>query len=394
MTETVLDPATHDWVRDHCPTWTVPALPLMSMADLIARAATRYAGRTATGLRDLQVRRWLPLPGPTSLRLTCEGSAARPQVTLSAWLELREARLSRFAPVACATAVFDVLPPPRRFAPLEHTVPMADPYESGDCFHGPRFQYLRSARAGEGGASGVLHPGRGSVPPGLLHQGLLDAATHIIPHTRMWQWSPSINRASVTYPHRLSRLHTYGPLPGTGLIEVEARFAGFHTGDARLPAVDLQLCVAERVLTDARLVLVLLPVGPLLDMPPHLRRDYLRDRRYVPGLLLSTAHDATTVLRHDDVRQLDFFPGTAASLYQLPAGLSLRDSTPLIAAKEHVARRTATHPCRITVADDLRTAHTDEAPHLPYALDVTLAADHVHVRDRPAADHSPEEEGS
>ncbi|MGH8918528.1 MAG: beta-ketoacyl synthase N-terminal-like domain-containing protein, partial [Actinomycetes bacterium] len=73
VVETVLDPATHRWLADHCPTWTVPVVPLMSMADMLAQAASDYAGRQVRILGDVQVQRWLPVTAPTRLRLTCLG---------------------------------------------------------------------------------------------------------------------------------------------------------------------------------------------------------------------------------------------------------------------------------------------------------------------------------
>ncbi|WP_196942850.1 polyketide synthase dehydratase domain-containing protein [Streptomyces sclerotialus] len=391
--EVVLDPDAGDhWVTDHCPTWTVPALPLMSTADLLARAAGHRSGRPPTGLRGLELRRWLPLPGPTTLRLTCEGPADRPRVTLSAWQRPRVAELARFAPVASATAVFGAQRPPSRFPPLPDARPAPDPYESGDCFHGPRFQYLTSSRIGDGGSSGTLDAGRGDVPRGLFHQGLLDAATHIIPHTRMRTWSPGIGPEQVTYPHALTSLHAYAPLPDTGRVDVEARFAGFHSGDPRLPAVDLQLCTGDRVLLGARLVLVLVTAGRLLTVPAATRRAFLRDRRYSPALLLSdheqdgTGDGGVTVLRPGVLRQLDFLPGTVAAVYGLPPGTPLRDSAPVIAAKEHVARRTATHPCRITVDEDLRGARvpvrTGASSDTACSLEVTVDEEHIRVRDR------------
>ncbi|WP_032917112.1 polyketide synthase dehydratase domain-containing protein [Streptomyces rimosus] len=391
-TETLLDPAVDTWLADHCPTWTVPALPLMAMADLLAQAATDHGGRTVAALRDVQVQRWLPLPGPTSIRVTCDGPPDRPNLTLSTWLEARNGNpaLSRFAPVATGTALFTPQPPPRRFAPLPHTRPVPDPYESGACFHGPRFQYLRSSRIGSGGSSGVLDTARGGVPRGLLHHGLLDAATHVIPHTCMGRWSADIGRDCVTYPHRLASLDVHAPLPETGLLDVEARFAGFDSGtprlpgSPRLPAVDLQLCAGERVLLAMRLVLVLVPAGGLLEVSGRLRRDYLRDRRYVPGLLLSTRDGAVTVLRRAAVARLDYFPGTVAAVYGLPPGARVRDSAPLIAVKEHVARKTETHPSRVVADGDLRTAWPADAPDTRHALEVTADGTDIRVRDRAA----------
>src|SRR5262249_49686635 len=36
LADDVLDPIRDTWLGDHCPTWTVPALPMMSMVDRLA----------------------------------------------------------------------------------------------------------------------------------------------------------------------------------------------------------------------------------------------------------------------------------------------------------------------------------------------------------------------
>jgi 3-hydroxymyristoyl/3-hydroxydecanoyl-(acyl carrier protein) dehydratase len=51
---TVLDPQVDTWLGDHRPTWTVPALPMMSMVDLLAQGAAGQG--PVTELRDVRVR--------------------------------------------------------------------------------------------------------------------------------------------------------------------------------------------------------------------------------------------------------------------------------------------------------------------------------------------------
>ncbi|WP_188307509.1 hypothetical protein [Streptomyces sp. CBMA123] len=51
------DPATDRWLLDHRPSWTVPTMPLMSMADLLTDALARHSGRTVRSLDEVQVRR-------------------------------------------------------------------------------------------------------------------------------------------------------------------------------------------------------------------------------------------------------------------------------------------------------------------------------------------------
>jgi 3-hydroxymyristoyl/3-hydroxydecanoyl-(acyl carrier protein) dehydratase len=336
--DTVLDPRSDTWLADHCPTWTVPAVPLMSTADLLARAAGDHAGRPVRVLHDLRVQRWLPVTGPTRLRLTCAGETAR----LAVWHEAGV--LSRFAPVATATVGFELPPRPDRFTPLPDLVDVPDPYENADIFHGPSFQYLTSLRMGSAGSYGVLDAGRGLVPRGLLHQGLLDAALHVIPHNELHRWDTEIGHGKLAFPHRLTRLAVFDSLPDHGEIEVEARFAGVLPDD--LVAVDVQLCQGDCVLVAFQVVDMLIPAGPLAEVPGPERRAYLRDGEPDSRLLL-TGSDG--VLRRCDVERIDVLTGTANAVYGLPVGTPAVDWLPHIALKEHIARTTGVHPRTVEV---------------------------------------------
>ncbi|MEK2478032.1 hypothetical protein [Streptomyces noursei] len=336
--DTVLDPRSDTWLADHCPTWTVPAVPLMSTADLLARAASDHAGRPVRVLHDLRVQRWLPVTGPTRLRMTCAGDTAR----LAVWHEA--GALSRFAPVADATVGFEPPPRPERFAPLPDLVDVPDPYEGAELFHGPSFQYLTALRRGSAGSSGMLDAGRGSVPRGALHQGLLDAALHVIPHNELQRWEPAIGPGRMSFPHQLTRLAVFAPLPDCGEIEVEARFAGVLPDD--LVAVDVQLCRDESVLVSFQIVNMLIPAGPLAEVSGPARRAYLRDGHPDSRLLL-TGSDG--VLRRSDVGRIDVLTGTANAVYGLPDGTRATDWLPHIALKEHIARTTGVHPRTVEV---------------------------------------------
>jgi acyl transferase domain-containing protein/3-hydroxymyristoyl/3-hydroxydecanoyl-(acyl carrier protein) dehydratase len=348
-TELIIDPAVDQWLLDHRPTWTAPALPMMSMADLLARGATGHVGGTITGLRDVRVHRWVAAAGPVRLRTAVTGDGDDLDVTLLAWREAATAALSRFEPVASATVRAGAPPAtrPDPLAPLKAAVPAADPYGSGALFHGPSCQYLTSLRLGDAGASAVLDVGRGSIPRGLLHQGLLDAATHAIPHDELWRWSPDIGRDVVAYPHRIVSLDLYEPLPDAGEVRVEARFAGFDGTERQRPMFDLQLLAQDRVVAALQLVEVLLPKGALGSAPPGARRAFMRDRRYADGLGLSTTSDRVTRLSVEEVERCDWFPGTVASVYNLPAGARGRDHLATIAIRDHLARQRRIHPSAV-----------------------------------------------
>jgi 3-hydroxymyristoyl/3-hydroxydecanoyl-(acyl carrier protein) dehydratase len=356
------------WLTDHRPTWTVPVLPMMSVLDRLAGAAGTLA------LRDVELRRWIPADPPPRLKTERDQDGT---VTLLAWRDAANPVLSRFEPVASARPGVPGAHRPAALEPIAAGAPVTDFYTSGALFHGPAFRYLTSLRRGAGAASGVLDAGAGTVPRGTLHQGLLDAATHVIPHDRMDEWWAEIPPGLAAYPHRISSFEQFEPLPDEGEVRVEARFAGFDKGDQRFPVVDLQLIRDDRVLVALRLVEVLMPTGSFGAAAPTQRRAFLRDRAYADGLGLSRTDDGVTRLTLTDVEQCDWLAGTVAQAYGLPVGARGRDHLAPIAVRDHVARLAKVHPSAVRLGDDPRTAHVIGTE---YRVHVDELADAVAVR--------------
>ncbi|MFD8496444.1 beta-ketoacyl synthase N-terminal-like domain-containing protein [Amycolatopsis sp. NPDC059657] len=362
--EEVLDAGADTWLNDHRPTWTVPALPMMSVVDRLAPDSDAFV------LEDIELRRWLPATRPIRLKSEKDGEKS----TLLAWRDAATPKLSRFEPVATAT-IGTPGPPPQTLAPLANVETVTGFYTSGSLFHGPAFQYLKSLRRGSNGASGVLDAGQGSVPRGRLNQGLLDAATHVIPHDSLWQWVSSIPSGQVAYPCRISRFEQFAPLPDTGEIQVEARFAGL---DGRFPLIDLQLIAGGRVLVAMRLVEVLMPTGSFGTAAPEHRRAFLRDRTYVDGLGLSRTKAGSTTLTLSDVEQCDWLVGTVAQVYGLPPSARGRDHLVQIAVRDHVARQARVHPSAVDLGEDPLVAHVAGTP---YRVELEHRAEAVIVRN-------------
>ena len=374
-----LDPATDTWLADHCPTWTLPALPMMSMVDRLAGAAQAQAGRPVTSLENVQVHRWLPFSGErVRLKTEVTGQGDERAVALLAWREARDPKLSRFEPVASGKARFAALgAAPAAFAPLGELVTEPDPYASGALFHGPAFQYLTSLRMGASGSSATLDAGRGTVPRGALHQGLLDAATHAIPHDALSRWSTDISADSVGYPIRIASLQLFAPLPAEGEVRLETRFSGFD-GDTRYPTFEVQLITGDRVLLALRLVEVLLPRGPIGAAPREARRAFLRDARFVPGVALSDFDGTTTRLTEQELRESDWLPGNLARIYRVPQG-EQGDLLAAVAQREHAARRAFVHPSAISLEPG--GARADVRPLRLHGLTLLRSAGAIAVSD-------------
>ncbi|MFJ8924093.1 beta-ketoacyl synthase N-terminal-like domain-containing protein [Streptomyces sp. NPDC102415] len=383
VTEMTLDPAVDRWTGDHRPTWTVPALPMMSVVDRLAQAAADHTGRQVVAVRDVQLRRWIPLAGPVRLRTEVVAADTGLEVKLLMWREAATPALSRFEEVAGGTVLVGDRPDgrPERFAPLPDAVVQPDPYASAELFHGPAFQYLTSLAMGAAGSSAVAGIARGSVPRGCLHQGVMDALVQAIPSASLWRWSPQIGDGQVGYPLRVVRLELFEAVPDTGEVEIEARFGGLVTDDTApgpMTVVDVQLCVRGRVAVELRLQSVLLPVGPLSGATLVERRDFLLRRGAAPGVGFCKHADGATELLADEIDEVDWLRGTVAHIVGLPPGSRARDHLEVIAVKDHVGRLAGVHPYTVEVGEDLRSARTASGELHP--VRVVRTGDAVTVR--------------
>jgi 3-hydroxymyristoyl/3-hydroxydecanoyl-(acyl carrier protein) dehydratase/1-acyl-sn-glycerol-3-phosphate acyltransferase len=396
--EELLDPATDPWLLDHCPTYTLPALPMMSMVDRMMGAARATLGHLdgqvdgeVDGLTDLSVERWVIVDGPTRLRTEVAAVDGGHEVRLLVWRDANNPALSRFE--LAARAKVGAPPSFEDLAPLFETASL-DPYGHDRLFHGPAFRLLRSLEMGGAGSRGVIDAGAGNVPFGSLNQALLDAATHVIPHDRLDRWSDRISADVVGYPHRLD-VRFDGPAPSEGEVVCDARFVGFAPEDAeaRFPIFALALRVGERVFARMRLVEILMPKGPLGRVDPTARRRFLRDGEAVEGVALSRREGESTRLAFADVALSDWLPGTVRRIYDARAGAG-RELAREVAIKEHVALRASItagilHPRMVSVIGEL--AFDARTPLTAQPVAIEASSDAIEVRDAgaPRLDVSP-----
>ncbi len=348
------------WLRDHRPTWTVPAVPMMSMVALLAGAAR--ADERLVGLRDVRVKGWVTVPEGFVGALRCDRDGDHVRLFVEtddgrAEREVASARLRTGAPPTAPTA----------WPALEGPV-APRPYEDGSLFHGPRFQLLeRLVRTAEG-ASSLLRLPDDEQPRAGLHPRLLDAATHGIPHDRLELWDARLSADQVAYPAWIPELDVFGPPPTRGPVRCEVRPRGV-VGSVAFPAFDIQLIDADdRVWCQLRLVEACFPKGPLGRAAPRERRAFLRDLRHVPGVSLSRTGARETVLDAGAARASDWLPGTIEAVYGRGP-----EAPEDIARAEHIAAVHQLHP----------RALPEALPLTRFELEVTREQDEITVRGDP-----------
>ena len=315
----VLDPIEDPWLLDHCPTFTRPALPMLSIVDLLASGAP--VSDPVIGLRGVTLSGWLDVGERRELRIERSGT----QITL----------VDGDRVLASAEVLSGSYPArPAAFPPL-HGPPAELPYATGALFHGPAFQVLERLVRTPEGASSTLRATSG-VPIGVLNPALLDGATHGIPHDALHTWFPALGDDVVAYPALIPELSVHGPTPTEGTLRCEVRPDGFF-GTQQFPAFRVQLIDASGVWVAFRLVEACFPKGRLGAADPADRRAFLGERRFVPGLALSVQDGRETVLATADVAATDWLPGTVAGVYGT-------DEPAEIATREHIARAHGIHP--------------------------------------------------
>jgi 3-hydroxymyristoyl/3-hydroxydecanoyl-(acyl carrier protein) dehydratase/1-acyl-sn-glycerol-3-phosphate acyltransferase len=349
-----LDPAKDRWIADHCPTYTVPALPMMTMLDLLASAARD--DERLLGLRDVRVKGWVGIDGPTQFR--CERDRERVRLLID----------SRDAPEGEREIATGRLLVGRRYPVAPKPLPALEgpaaesPYASAELFHGPAFQLLERLVRTPAGASSLLRAASelssrrpaAEIPIGRINPALLDAATHGIAHDRL-------HPDKIAYPAWIPELELFGPTPRAGTLRCEVRPAG-HVGSPDFPAFEIQLIGEHGVWARLRLVEACFPKGKLGRAAPHERRAFLRDHLSVPNLSLAQIGPEQTTLRVADVEASDWLPGTVAGIY------GTRDAA-TIARKEHIGAAHGIHPRHVPEAlpltrFDLEVHGGDEAIEL------------------------------
>ena len=341
--EFTLDPTEDSWLLDHCPTYTDPALPMMSIIDLlVGQAQQAYTNRVVVSLEDVKLKKWVIFTHNQPRKLRTSFDANTQEAVLELWWDAPNPKLSRYDEVARGKVKLSSEWPsdtPEAFEPLDDPAQVDDPYQSGELFHGESFQLLTGVWRDEVGAQGVIDLSRNAVPAYTVQPGALDAALQILPHDNMELWWKEHAGDTIAYPHKIESINFYSPTPQQGELRSEVRFV---SGQEHTVTCDVQVWSGDQLWMAMRLTEILFPKGPLGRMTGQDRQSFIRDCLPTEGASLATLEGNTSTLDVQGVLESNWFKGTLETLYHVsgsPTELALQ-----IAAKELVASKLGVHP--------------------------------------------------
>lgn len=337
------------WVMDHQPTYVIPVLPLTFELDMMCKAAAAsFPGHKFVNIISVESRRWAAFDGGVLIGRTLVKKSAENRAEVELQIQRDPGDKARFETAAVCRIVFQddyFDPEPERIPDLKDETDGGDPYKAGTLFHGPSLQLMTDWVMGQNGAHcRVMAESRG-VPYGMLHPGLLDGALHCIPFYHIKSWYPEIAKGKIAFPLRMESFFMYDRFPRSGVVTVEARKV--RVDQRYFPVIKFWLKKEGGLLAVFNLVLILLPEGPLKQIPPFLRKAFLKGERYVEDISLTSLGSRKSVLSHHAAKAFDWLPGTLSKVYRLDS--NSEKFFDHIAMADHCARHLKLHPSRIII---------------------------------------------
>ena len=335
------------WIADHCPTYTIPTLPLTYELDsMIDAVLSKFPDKKAILVDKLETKKWMAfhgscLHGRTIVRKCCDDMF---KVSLEI-LEEKDNHRKYINTAACFITIGDEYPAPEGDVSftVSNTVDMESPYKDGIVFHGPSLQLMREWKLGKDGACCLVDAESRGVPYGRVNPGALDAALHAIPHDNMQVWDPKIRDNMISYPVKIEQFRLFRDVPARGGLEVSLKLESIFS--QRLSHVRFVISREGSPVCSFRLSEVILPKGSLISAPPLERRDFLLHRRFIPGLTISRFDGEGSGLDYSDVAESNFLKGSVEHVFRVEG--TVEEMTEKIAVKEYAAAKLLLHPSDI-----------------------------------------------
>lgn len=389
-----LDPGREGWLMDHCPTFTIPTLPLAGMIRLMELGATElFPHLKVKSLKEVQASQWLSFAeGPQEIEILVEVIEEKSGTpTLS--VQLRQFRnsatpqLSRWEPFCtgkvCLGNEFEPVSDTPRFIDKEGEVQFSAKglYEKGFRFHGPYFQVLEELKLlPEYQVSAIikiLEPDPGH----WLKMQILDGAAQSLPHEEATDWMDH-NQGKIGLPLCLKSAQFFSDAPKSPRLRVEVDPVSTQLAQ-RMP--EFRIRIFDGTQSDSPLwaklhwVEILVPLGPLGRLNPLQRKHFAQGEAPLIDSLFSVTLDLKSRrLDENELKQCDWLPGSLAKIYCHESELAeyfsqaltnrLAWLAPRILAKETVALDISCHPRELTVKDQgdgqFQVAHSDNTDRI------------------------------
>jgi 3-hydroxymyristoyl/3-hydroxydecanoyl-(acyl carrier protein) dehydratase/1-acyl-sn-glycerol-3-phosphate acyltransferase len=330
------------WLRDHCPTYTLPVVPLAVELDLMASAAASATRGKLVEITRAEAKSWIALRERRAQGVVVVESAGDGSVNTV--LEEGDSRAA-IATLRFADSYPAIDLPP--LAPLTNPRTIDDTYSAARVFHGPAFHLMTGLVRGSNGATVTLDAQAGAVPFGLLHPALIDAALHGIPDDPE-EWAGERGRGLAVYPLWIERMRLFADLRRARRVTAELRFGGVE--DGRFFRVHIRLSEGGAVLAAFDLVEIMLPKGRLGIRSGRDRRAFLKERRFVPGMALAEVDAYRTCLSRAEARQSNWLQGTQEQVYGAAPD---EDLVVRIVVGDHCGQALGLHPGAVRIEGGL-----------------------------------------
>lgn len=344
----VINRQTHAWLKDHCPMFIFPTLPMMYLLELANEMAVRcFPGKKVVMVEKLQLFQWLAV-NPEIHLIKKLVVAAENCLEFSLFVKKSQKNiLVAKAKLTMADSYGKFEGKKMEFANLRDSV---SPYETGDLFHGETFQLLQHLKEGDKCSVSVL---RASIPASVscyLNHILLDAAIHGIPHSNLHDWDKNIATNAVAYPASIFHMHFYGELPKQGTVVVMAKMEGFHA-NSNYPMFRLHILVDNNVIAEmVALGKLFLLEGAFVSASKKDIKRFVRDKEYDPKIHVANFVSDHAIVTVQDIANNDLLPGTIAAVYDISGDYAAMLKP--IAIKDFMARKLKVHPAKIKLLDD------------------------------------------
>lgn len=360
------------WIRDHCPTYTVPTLPFTYLVELACQATEANLDNHGIFFSSIQITSWLDLcQNPESPNRSTPFEIKGEIAVTANSRESFSFEVSKKNPPheqpsfeapfqVCGSGCCQFLKPdshptippiPKLLASKEEELP----YNRHIFFHGPSFQLLRHVAMGSNGARAQISAQSQGIPHGKSGFGILDGALQAIPHENMQRWIPHLDKDLVAYPCKMEDLTLLRTLPQQGELTVETRFLQLR--QEKYPVTGVWIVQNEEVVGYFTLIEILVPKGISKGMDPEERYCFFSKKLpFKKSKVLGKSQDGWA-LNFTDIQQSDWLPGTLENIYALPKGLNLSQKTQAILVKEYIAQQQHCHPGRAQLNNQLIFNH-------------------------------------